>query len=315
MASPSDTQPPPPPRRRAVLAQPAAKQGPGAMPPALLDALAIAVTQRVAGALPGDRRAAGVGAGTELAQIRLYAFGDDVRRIDAATTARTGEPHVRLEVPERTLTTWLALDVSASMAFGTAARLKADVAEGVMLAVGRLALRHAGRVGIVTFGDGDTRVQPPRGSKAGLVALRRTLNAGVARDGVADPHALADALGRLGRVARLPGLVVVVSDFRDQRDWARPLGVLRSRHAVLAVEVHDPREASIPPVGRIAVVDPETGRRVEVDTSRPRVREKFEALEAERRENLAGELRRLRVDHAALSTDEDWLLQLGRRLR
>jgi uncharacterized protein (DUF58 family) len=313
MASPSDTQQPH--RRRAQLAQPAAKQGPGAMPPALLDALAIAVTQRVAGALPGDRRAAGVGAGTELAQIRPYAFGDDVRRIDAATTARTGEPHVRLEVPERTLTTWLALDVSSSMAFGTAERLKADVAEGVMLAVGRLALRHAGRVGIATFGDGDTRVQPPRGSKAGQVALRRTLNAGVARDGVADPHALADALGRVGRVARLPGLVVVVSDFRDQRDWARPLGVLRSRHAVLAVEVHDPREASIPPVGRIAVVDPETGRRVEVDTSRPRVREKFAAIEAERRESLASELRRLRVDHAALSTDEDWLLQLGRRLR
>jgi uncharacterized protein (DUF58 family) len=312
MVPPTDT----PPRRRAPLAQPAAKQGPGAMPPALLDALAIAVTQRVAGALPGDRRAAGVGAGTELAQIRPYAFGDDVRRIDAATTARTGEPHVRLEVPERTLTTWLALDVSSSMAFGTAARLKADVAEGVMLAMGRLALRHAGRVGIVTFGDGRApRVQPPRGSKAGLVALRRTLNAGVARDGVADPHALADALGRVGRVARLPGLVVVVSDFRDQRDWARPLGVLRARHAVLAVEVHDPREASIPSVGRIAVVDPETGRRVEVDTSRQRVREKFEALEAERRETLASELRRLRVDHAALSTDEDWLLQLGRRLR
>jgi uncharacterized protein (DUF58 family) len=312
MPSPSDTTP----RRRAQLATPAAKQGPGAMPPALLDALAIAVTQRVAGALPGDRRAAGVGAGTELAQIRPYAFGDDVRRIDAATTARTGEPHVRLEVPERTLTTWLALDVSSSMAFGTAERLKADVAEGVMLALGRLALRHAGRVGIVTFGDGSApRVQPPRGSKAGLVALRRTLNAGVARDGTADPHALADALGRVGRVARLPGLVVVVSDFRDQRDWARALGVLRARHAVLAVEVHDPREASIPPVGRIAVVDPETGRRVELDTSRPRVREKFAAIEAERRETLASELRRLRVDHAALSTDEDWLLQLGRRLR
>ena len=84
---------------------------------------------------------------------------------------------------------------------------------------------------------------------------------------------------------------------------------------MLAVEVHDPREASIPPVGRIAVVDPETGRRVEVDTSRPRVRARFEALERERRETLARELRRLRVDHASLSTDEDWLLQLGRRLR
>src|SRR3954462_5716681 len=171
------------PRRHALMTQPAARQGPGPMPPALLDALAIAVTQRVAGALPGDRRAAGVGAGTELAQIRPYAFGDDVRRIDAAPTARPGEPHVRLEVPERTLTTWLAVDVSASMAFGTARRLKWDVAEGVALALGRLALRHAGRVGMVTFGAGETVVRPPRGSKAGVVALRRALGAGVAVDG------------------------------------------------------------------------------------------------------------------------------------
>src|SRR4051812_45016834 len=197
MPSPSDTTPH---RRRAQLAQPAAKQGPGAMPPALLDALAIAVTQRVAGALPGDRRAAGVGAGTELAQIRPYAFGDDVRRIDAAATARTGEPHVRLEVPERTLTAWLAIDVSSSMAFGTARRLKADVAEGVALALGRLALRHAGRVGIMTFGAGEPLLLPPRGSKAGQVALRRALSAGTAVDGVHDPHALAGALGRIGRV-------------------------------------------------------------------------------------------------------------------
>jgi uncharacterized protein (DUF58 family) len=285
------------------------------MPHALLDALALAVTQRVAGALPGDRRAAGVGAGTELAQLRPYTFGDDVRRIDAAASARTGEPHVRLEVPERTLTTWIAIDVSASMAFGTARRLKADVAEGVALALGRLALRHAGRVGVLAFGAGEPRLLPPRGSKAGLVALRRALSGGVAADGHHAPRALADALGRIGRVARQPGLVVVISDFREQHGWERSMGALRARHAVLAVEVHDPREATLPPVGRIAVVDPETGRRLEVDTSRPRVRERFAALEAERRETLGSELRRLRVDHAPLSTDEDWLLQLGRRLR
>jgi uncharacterized protein (DUF58 family) len=284
------------------------------MPHALLDALALAVTRRVAGALPGDRRAAGVGAGTELAQLRPYAFGDDVRRIDAAATARTGQPHVRLEVPERTLTTWIAIDISPSMAFGTAQRLKTDIAEGVALALGRLALRHAGRIGVLTFGAGEPRLLPPRGSKAGLVALRRALGEGVAADGHHAPDALADALGRIGRVATQPGLVVVISDFRDQHGWERALGSLRARHAVLAVEVHDPREATVPPVGRIAVVDPETGRRLEVDTSRPRVRERFEALEAERRTTLASELRRLRVDHAPLRTDEDWLLQLGRRL-
>src|SRR3954447_7758135 len=302
------------PRWHAPLAPPAARQGPGPMPPALLDALAIAVTQRVAGALPGDRRAAGVGSGTELAQIRPYAFGDDVRRIDAAATARTGEPHVRLEVPERTLTTWLAVDVSSSMAFGTAQRLKADVAEGVALALGRLALRHAGRLGILTFRAAESRLRRPRGSKAGLVALRRVLAEGVATDGAHDPHALTDALARIARAGRQPGLVVVVSDWRDQRDWTRPLGSLRAHHAVLGVEVLDPREAELPSVGRIAVVDPESGARLQVDTSNRRVRERFAALEAQRAATLAAELRRLHVDHVTLRTDGNWLLELGRRL-
>jgi uncharacterized protein (DUF58 family) len=284
------------------------------MPPALLEALAFAVSHRVAGALPGDRRAAGVGAGTELAQMRPYVFGDDVRRIDPAASARTGEPHVRLEVPERTLTTWLVLDVSPSMAFGTARRLKADVAEGVALALGRLAVRHAGRLGILAFGAGTPRLLPPRGSKRGLVALRRVLAEGVGIDGSGDLHALADALGRVGRVARQPGLVVVISDWRDAHDWTRPLGSLRAHHAVMAIEITDPREAEIPAVGRIAVVDPETGARLEVDTSRPRIRERFRALEAERRETLHTELRRLHVDHVTLSTEGEWLLELGRRL-
>jgi uncharacterized protein (DUF58 family) len=80
-----------------------------------------------------------------------------VRQIDAAATARTGEPHVRLHVPERTLTTWIVLDVSPSMAFGTAQRLKADVAEGVALVLGNLAVRRAGRVAMMTFGAGRPR--------------------------------------------------------------------------------------------------------------------------------------------------------------
>ena len=96
----------------------------------LVEALDLVLAQRASGALPGERRAAGRGTGTELAQIRPYQVGDDVRRIDAAASARTGHPHVRDYVPERTLTTWLLVDVSASMAFGTADRLKSDVAEG-----------------------------------------------------------------------------------------------------------------------------------------------------------------------------------------
>jgi uncharacterized protein (DUF58 family) len=298
----------------APLAPPAARQGPGPIAQPLVEALDVAVNRLVARTLPGDRRAAGVGLGTELAQLRPYEVGDDVRRIDPAATARTAVPHVRMHVPERALTTWIVLDVSPSMAFGTAQRLKADVAEGVALVFGRLGIRRAGSVGLVAFGAAVPHVLRPRGAKAGMVALRRTLAQGVAPDGQHDPEGLAGALRSVGRLATQTGLVVVISDFREQRGWERQLGAVRIRHAVLAVEIIDPREAVLPAVGHLRLVDPETGAQVEVDTSRRRVRERFAELERERRATVASELRRLRVNHVPLSTDRDWLLELGRRL-
>jgi uncharacterized protein (DUF58 family) len=298
------------------LTAPAARQGPGPMPRALVDALELALVRRAARSLPGDSRAAGVGAGTELAQLRPYRAGDDVRHIDPAASARTGIPHVRLHVPERALTTWLALDISPSMAFGTALRLKSDVAEGAALVLGRLAVRRGGGLGLVTFGaDGPPRLLAPRSSRPALATLRRVLAEGLARDGCSDQLALAHALVRIGKVARQPGLVAVISDFRDQQAWAPALARLRARHSVLALEVGDPRERELPAVGRLAVLDPESGTRVEVDTSRARVRRRFAELEAARRERLALELARLRVAHVALGTDADWLLALSRGLR
>lgn len=297
-----------------ALRPPNARQGPGPIPHGLLASLDLVIARRAAGALPGDRRAAGLGAGTELAQLRPYEVGDDVRQIDPAATARTGVPHVRLHVPERTLTTWIVLDVSPSMAFGTAQRLKWDVAEGVALVLGRLAVRRAGSLALMTFGAGRPRLLPPRASKPGVVALRRALDEGVAPDGLHDPGGFADALRGVGRVARQPGLVAVISDFRDAEHWTRPLGALRARHSVLAVEIRDPREAHVPDVGRLALVDPETGERVEIDTSRRRVRDRFAQIEAERRATVATELRRLAVEHVVLSTDGDWLRELGRKL-
>ncbi|HWD65970.1 MAG TPA: DUF58 domain-containing protein [Solirubrobacteraceae bacterium] len=285
------------------------------MPTALIDALDLAVNRLVSRSLPGSRRASGVGPGLELAQIRPYEPGDDVRHIDPAASARTGSLHVRLHVPDRAIATWIVLDLSPSMAFGTARRLKADVAEGAALVFGRLGVRRAGSIGLVAFGAGPAQVLPPRGAKPALVALRGLLAAGVSPDGRGDPNDLADALTRAARLATQPGLVVVISDFRDQHGWERPLGSLRLRHATLAVEITDPREADLPAVGRLALVDPETGALVRVDTSRGPLRDRFAQLEAERRQRVTDELRRLGVHQVSLSTEQDWLVELGRHIR
>jgi uncharacterized protein (DUF58 family) len=293
---------------------PPGAQGPGPVPAARVEALDLVVARRASGVLPGERPAPGVGVGTELAQLRPYQPGDDVRMLDPSATARTGIPHVRLQVPERLLTTWIVLDVSSSMAFGTAERLKSDVAEGVTLVLGRLGTRRGGRVALLTCGAPVERFLPPRGGRGALASLRRVLAEGVAPDGAEPAAGLPDALARIAAAARQPGLVAVVSDFRGQRDWVRPLRRLRRLHSVLAVEVRDPRETELPAVGRLALVDPETGRHVEVDTGSGRLRRRFaEAARAERAEVAEG-LRRAGVDHVVLSTGDSWLRELGRSL-
>jgi uncharacterized protein (DUF58 family) len=301
------------------------------MSAALVEQLDLVLANRASGVLPGERRAHGRGVGTELAQIRAYQAGDDVRWLDASASARTGVPHVRDHVPERTLTTWVVLDVSASMAFGTADRLKSDVGEGVALVIGRLSVRRAGRVALITCGGPAETLMPPRGGRPALIAMRKGLQ-GVAPDGGGQGGALAGALRRVALLARGPGLVVVISDFREgetvrleethgnaelraRPDWARALASLSHRHDLLAVEVVDRREAALPDVGQITLVDPETGARMEADTSSAELRRRFEAAELARRDELKRMLRGARARHVELGTDSDWLRSLGRSLR
>ena len=304
----------------AGLAVPPASQGPGLVAGGLVEALDLVIARRAAGVLPGERRAAGLGTGTELAQLRPYQVGDDVRRLDAAASARTGIPHVRDHVPERTLTTWILLDVSASMAFGTAERLKSDVAGGVATVVARLAARRGGRVGLVTCGAPVQRMLPPRGGRRGLVALRRVVAEGVSGDGHAPGEGdLGGAMRRIGRLARGPGLVVVISDFRDAHPavsepppWSRELQALAARHDVLAAEVVDAREGELPDAGMLVLADPETGARVRADSSSAELRRRFAAAELARRDAVKAALRRARARHVEVRTDGDWLRALGR---
>jgi uncharacterized protein (DUF58 family) len=300
-----------------TLIDPPGRQGPGAVGGPAVAALELSLARRSAGVLPGEHQAVGLGGGTELSQLRPYVEGDDVRHLDAAASARTGEPHVRLHVPERTLTTWVALDISPSMAFGTTQRLKSDVAEGAVRVLARLGVRRGGRVGLLRWGahPTSTTMLPPAGGRPALGAVDRALSEGVSPDGATDTEDLATALGRLQRVARRPGLIALISDFRDPSDWERPLSVLARRHRIVAIEVNDPRELALPDAGLMVMVDPNTGDTVEVDTSSPRLREAFATAEAERRRTLHAALRRVRARHVTLSTDGDWLRDLGRGLR
>jgi uncharacterized protein (DUF58 family) len=268
------------------------------------------------GLLAGDFRSTLLGTGSELAMVRPYVPGDDVRRIDWNVTARTNEPHVRVDLAERVLVTWLVLDASPSMQFGTADRRKADVAEGVSVAIGHLATRRGNRLGIVTFGDARARSLPPRQGRVALLGLLGALREenGGPQTGAASAS-LDAALNRAGALARQKSLAVVVSDFRGARDWRRPLLELAGRHDVVAVEIRDPREQELPKVGYLWLVDPETGRQLRVDTRSRKLRERFAVAAAAERAQVEREFASAGVRHVVLSTSGDWLRTLVAFLR
>ena len=301
-------------RASAVTPRTPEKPGPGPLPGAILRALRPAVRRRIEGLTTGEHASVLLGEGTELAQIRPYGPGDDVRRIDWNATARTGEPHVRKLVAERAFTAWVALDRSPSMAFGTADRRKADVAEGVVAVLAHLTTGGGGRVGLLAFGGSRPLTIPPRAGRAGAI--------GIVEAARRDPEAaevgrtpVGDALAGLDRLARRRGLVAVVSDFMGPRDWQRPLARLATRHEVLAVEVRDPREDELPDVGELVLEDPETGRQLRADTGSRRLRERFASEAAAERREVAGGISRSGATHVVLSTRGDWLKGLALHLR
>jgi uncharacterized protein (DUF58 family) len=286
------------------------RPGPGPLPSEALRALQIDVTRRLQGMLAGDYRSSRFGDGTELAQLRPYVPGDDVRGIEWNVTARTGEPYVRVNLAERVLVTWLLLDTSPSMHFGTADRRKTDVADGVAIAIGHVATRRGNRLGVITFGDASPALLPPHQGRAGLLGLLEALQREQAVEG-GGATSLGDAVGRTASIARQRGVVAIVSDFRGPLDWRKPLLRLMSRHDVIAVEVRDPREQELPDVGDLWLVDPETGRQVRVDTRSGALRERFATAAAEERSGVARVLSAIGVRHVVLSTSGDWLRPLA----
>ena len=305
-----------------------ARPGPGPTPEALLRALELSIVRQIRGLVAGDYRARDLGGGTELAQVRPYEPGDDVRRIDWNVTARMQVPHVRIHVPERALTTWLVLDCSPSMQFGTADRRKADVAEGVSIAMAHLSSQRGNRLGVVTFGGAVDRTVPPRTGRAALLAtlLDAELDGEAEATGTdaraRDVQPLPDeartpeaALRFVARGTPPGGQVVIVTDLRGPLDWLPQLGAVAQRHAVLVVEVRDPREDELPDVGDLTLIDAETGREVRVDTGSSTLRTRFAEAAARDRAHVASELRRLRVRHVVLSTSGGWLRSFADQLR
>jgi uncharacterized protein (DUF58 family) len=277
-----------------------------------LDRLQLNVTRRLDGLLHGDYLGLLPGPGSEPGEAREYRAGDDVRRMDWPVTARTTVPHVRTTIADRELETWLAVDLSPSLDFGTVGMLKRELAEGAVAAFAYLAGRGGNRIGAVVTEGGPAKAIPPRPGRGGARSLLRTVTSLPRGEGAGD---LAELIDKTRRHARRRGLAIVISDFLededDPSDWPRELRRLAVRQQVLCVEILDPAELALPDVGVLDLMDPETGATVEVQTGNARFRARYAEAAAEQRGRIAAGIRSGGAAHLRLSTDSDWLRDIA----
>jgi len=261
------------------------------------------------------------GQGMEFSEVRAYQDGDDVRTIDWNVTARMGHPYVKKHVEERELSVLLAVDLSGSEQFGTRGRFKAELAAEIAAVLALCAVRNNDRVGLLIFTDHVEHFVPPKKGRRHVLRLIRDVLVFRPRGTGTD---LAGALDYAGRVLPHRSVIFVLSDFLPTTAaapapsaaaapgaaagaWERTLRLVSRRHDVVAVSITDAAEEALPDVGVLAVVDPETGRELAVDTGRQAVRALYAAHVASEREAMRRLFRRLGVDEIEMRTDGSYV--------
>lgn len=251
------------------------------------------------------------GRGMDFDRVRNYVPGDDVRTIDWNVTARTGDPHVKLFTEERELTILLMIDISASSDFGSVVDSKRELAAEAAGVLAASAIRNRDKVGLILFSDEVELYIPPGKGRMHIMRLIREALFFQPRKNGTD---ISLALDFANQVIHRKSVIFLVSDFCLGAPFDQNLDKLRNklqvtnrRHDVIAVSVTDPREETLPDVGRICIEDAETGQVVEINTSNAKIREAFEKQSRQRRERTTAKIRSLGIDLLEFINGEKWM--------
>ena len=273
-------------------------------PERVLQRLDWQVIRRLDGILQGDYRSLFYGQGLDLADIREYQFGDDIRRIDWNVTARLNSPYVRQYTEDREITAWFLLDLSPSVDFGTVQTLKRTMLIDFVATLARLLTRHGNRVGAILYDSHVERVIPAAGGRPQVLRIINDLQRlpRLPRAPLTDLKKLLEAAYR---AIKRRSLIFIISDFISAPGWDKPLGLLSQRHETLCIRLTDPRERELPDIGVVVMEDSETGEQLYIDTHDRKFRDRFHQAADKREYDLNGIFKRVGIDLLPLSTEDD----------
>lgn len=260
----------------------------------------------------GQYHSAFKGRGMAFSEVRQYNYGDDVRFIDWNVTARFNAPYVKIFEEEREMTVMLLIDVSGSNLFGTRKQFKSELITEIAAVLSFSAIYNNDKVGVIFFSGEVEKFIPPAKGKSHILRIIRELLTYQPSETQTD---IAEALRFLTNVSKRKATVFLISDFVD-RGYEQALKIAASRHYLVALNIMDTGEMTLPNIGIIEMADPETGRRIWVDSASKRVRDTYGQWWKELITNNLNTFRRSGIDTVQLYTDRDYvpaLLELFRR--
>lgn len=255
----------------------------------------------------GEYHSAFKGRGMTFSEVREYQYGDDIRDIDWNVTARMGHPYVKVYEEEREMTVMLLVDVSRSRLFGAVGEEKREMIAEIAATIAFSAISNNDKIGMLFFSDKIEKFIPPKKGKKHILFLIRELLDFTPENPGTD---IGVALRYFTDAQKKRSTTFLISDFIDSHDFSRPLSIAARKHDLIAVQVYDRRDASLPDVGMMRVADLETGSDRWIDTSNKKVRRAYDRWWYDRQQAMTEAMQRSRVDIASVSTDEDYVKSL-----
>jgi uncharacterized protein (DUF58 family) len=243
------------------------------------------------------------GRGIEFSEVREYQYGDDIRTIDWNVSARLNHPYIKVFEEERELTVMLVVDCSKSGGFGSASQLKNEIATEICAVLAFSAIKNNDKVGLLLFTDRIERFVPPKKGRAHILRIIRELLSFQAQGTGTDITA---GLEYFNHVSKKRSIAFLISDFIDD-GYDKVLRIISRKHDVIAVELSDPREMSLPNAGLMVLRDAETGAERVIDTGNAVVRSEFERHWQQRRLDRRGIFLRSKVDAIEVRIDRPYI--------
>ena len=255
----------------------------------------------------GEYHSAFKGRGMTFSEVREYQYGDDIRDIDWNVTARHNHPYVKVYEEERELTVMLLIDVSRSGLFGAVGEEKREIIAEIAATIAFSAIQNNDKIGVIFFSDKIEKFIPPKkGKKHILFIIRELLDFKPENSGTD----ISVVLRYFTDALKKRCTTFLISDFIDSHDYSRALSIASNKHDIIAVQVYDKRDSSLPDVGLMRVADLETGAERWINTSSAKVRKAFSKWWYDRQQIMTEAMNRSKVDIASIATDEDYVKAL-----